>query len=139
MLLRTWDSCTGVGAKGCIVTPHLGASTAESEDNCAIMAVREIRDYMENGNITHSVNYPDCNMGACTTAGRVAILHKNVKGMIGQYTTVLGEADINVSDMTNKAKGDYAYALIDVDSQITDDVLKKLQAIDDVLRVRLVK
>ena len=118
-----FPNTTTVGAKGCIVTPHLGASTAESEDNCAIMAVREIRDYMENGNITHSVNYPDCNMGACTTAGRVAILHKNVKGMIGQYTTVLGEADINVSDMTNKAKGDYAYALIDVDSQITDDVL----------------
>ena len=134
-----FPNTTTVGAKGCIVTPHLGASTEESEDNCAIMAVREIRDYMENGNITHSVNYPDCNMGACTTAGRVAILHKNVKGMIGQYTTVLGEADINVSDMTNKAKGDYAYALIDVDSQITDDVLKKLQAIDDVLRVRLVK
>ena len=134
-----FPNTTTVGAKGCIVTPHLGASTAESEDNCAIMAVREIRDYMENGNITHSVNYPDCNMVACTTAGRVAILHKNVKGMIGQYTTVLGEADINVSDMTNKAKGDYAYALIDVDSQITDDVLKKLQAIDDVLRVRLVK
>ena len=134
-----FPNTTTVGAKGCIVTPHLGASTAESEDNCAIMAVREIRDYMENGNITHSVNYPDCNMGACTTAGRVAILHKNVKGMIGQYTTVLGEADINVSDMTNKAKGDYAYALIDVDSQITDDVLKKLQAIDDVLRVRVVK
>ena len=130
---------TVAGHKGILVTPHLGASTAESEDNCAIMAVREIRDYMENGNITHSVNYPDCNMGACTTAGRVAILHKNVKGMIGQYTTVLGEADINVSDMTNKAKGDYAYALIDVDSQITDDVLKKLQAIDDVLRVRVVK
>ena len=134
-----FPNTTTVGAKGCIVTPHLGASTAESEDNCAIMAVREIRDYMENGNITHSVNYPDCNMGACTTAGRVAILHKNVKSMIGQYTTVLGEADINVSDMTNKAKGDYAYALIDVDSQITDEVLKKLQAIDDVLRVRVVK
>ena len=134
-----FPNTTTAAAKGCIVTPYLGASTAESEDNCAIMAVREIRDYMENGYITHSVNYPDCNMGACTTAGRVAILHKNVKGMIGQYTTVLGEADINVSDMTNKAKGDYAYALIDVDSQITDDVLKKLQAIDDVLRVRLVK
>ena len=128
-----------VGVKGAIVIPHLGASTEESEDNCAQMAAAELRDFLENGNITHSVNYPDCNMGACTTAGRVAILHKNVKGMIGQYTTVLGEADINVSDMTNKAKGDYAYALIDVDSQITDDVLKKLQAIDDVLRVRLVK
>lgn len=78
-------------------------------------------------------------MGACTTAGRIAVLHKNVKGMIAQYTTILGEADINVSDMTNKAKGDYAYALIDVDSPVTEEVLKKLQAIEDVLRVRIVK
>lgn len=130
---------TVAGARGCIVTPHLGASTAESEDNCAIMAVRELRDYLENGNIVHSVNYPDCSMGACTTAGRIAILHKNVKGMISQYTTILGDADVNVSDMTNKAKGDYAYALIDVDSPISDEVLEKLQAIDDVIRVRRIK
>ena len=134
-----FPNTTTVGAKGCIVTPHLGASTAESEDNCAIMAVREIRDYMENGNITHSVNFPDCNMAACTTAGRIGILHKNVKGMIAQYTTILGEADINVADMTNKAKGDYAYALIDVDSPVTDEVVEKLKVIDDVLRVRVIK
>ena len=102
------------------------------------MAVREIRDYMENGNITHSVNFPDCNMAACTTAGRIGILHKNVKGMIAQYTTILGEADINVADMTNKAKGDYAYALIDVDSPVTDEVVEKLKVIDDVLRVRVI-
>lgn len=130
---------TVAGKKGCIVTPHLGASTAESEDNCAIMAVREIRDYLENGNIVHSVNYPDCSMGACTTAGRIAILHKNVKGMIGQYTSVLGDADVNVSDMTNKGRGDYAYSLIDVDSPVTEDVVEKLKAIDGVLKVRIIK
>ena len=130
---------TVAGKKGCIVTPHLGASTAESEDNCAIMAVRDIRDYLENGNIVHSVNFPDCSMGGCLTAGRIAILHKNVKGMIGQYTSVLGEADINVSDMTNKGRGDYAYSLIDVDSPVTDEVVEKLKAIDGVLRVRIIK
>ena len=130
---------TTAGAKGCIVTPHIGASTAESEDNCAIMAVREIRDYLENGNIVHSVNYPECNMGACTTAGRIAILHKNVKGMIGQYTTVLGNADINVSDLTNKGKGDYAYAILDLDSPIDAATVEKLSAIDGVIRVRVIK
>lgn len=130
---------TVAGKKGCIVTPHLGASTAESEDNCAIMAVRELRDYLENGNIVHSVNFPDCSMGACTTQGRIAILHKNVKGMIGQYTSVLADADVNVSDMTNKGKGDYAYSLIDVDSPVPADVVEKLKAIDGVLKVRIIK
>ena len=130
---------TVAGKKGCIVTPHLGASTAESEDNCAIMAVREIRDYLENGNIVHSVNYPDCSMGACTKAGRIAILHKNVKGMISQYTTILGDADVNVADMTNKAKGDYAYSLIDVDTPVTEEIAEKLKAIDGVLKVRIIK
>ena len=130
---------TTVGAKGCIVTPHLGASTAESEDNCAIMAVREIRDYLENGNIVHSVNYPDNNMGACTRAGRIGILHKNVAGMIGQYTTILGAANINVADLSDKGKGDYAYALIDVDSPVTDAVVEQLKQIEGVLRVRVIK
>ena len=134
-----FPNTTTVGAKGCIVTPHLGASTAESEDNCAIMAVREIRDYLENGNIVHSVNFPDCSMGACTTAGRIGILHKNVKGMIGQYTSVLGDADINVSDMTNKGKGDYAYAILDLDSPISEEVIAKLEEIEGVIRVRKVK
>ena len=134
-----FPNTTTVGAKGCIVTPHLGASTEESEDNCAIMAVREIRDYLENGNIVHSVNFPDCNMGACMTAGRIGILHRNEKGIIAKYTTILGEADINVSDMTNKGKGDYAYSLIDVDSALTEEVVAKLQAVEGVLRVRVVK
>ena len=130
---------TTAGQEGVILTPHLGASTEEAEDNCAVMAVKEIRDYMENGNITHSVNYPDCHMGVCQTAGRVAILHKNSKGMIGQYSTVLGDADINVSDMTNKSRGDYAYALLDLDTPITEEVVTKLNAIEDVLRVRVIK
>ena len=130
---------TTVGAKGCIVTPHLGASTAESEDNCAIMAVREIRDYMENGNIVHSVNFPECNMGACNSLGRLGILHRNIKGTIGKYTTVLGDADINVSDMVDKGKGEYAYSIIDVDSPVTPEVVERLSAIDGVLRVRVVK
>ena len=134
-----FPNTTTVGAKGCIVTPHLGASTAESEDNCAIMAVREVRDYLENGNIVHSVNFPDCSMGACTTAGRIGILHKNVKGMIGQYTSVLGDADINVSDMTNKGKGDYAYAILDLDSPISEEVIARLEEIEGVIRVRKVK
>lgn len=128
-----------VGKKGCIITPHLGASTAESEDNCAIMAVREIRDYMENGNIVHSVNFPDCSMGACTTTGRVGILHRNVSGMISQYTNIFGEAGINIANMTNTSKGEYAYALLDVDSPVTDEVIDKLAATDGVLRVRKVK
>ena len=134
-----FPNTTTVGAKGCIVTPHLGASTAESEDNCAIMAVREIRDYLENGNIVHSVNFPDCSMGACTSAGRVGILHKNEKGMNSQYTTILGDANINIADMTNKSKGDYAYALLDVDAPLTEDVIEKLKQISGVLRVRKVK
>ncbi len=130
---------TTVGAKGCIVTPHLGASTAESEDNCAIMAVREVRDYMENGNIVHSVNFPDCSMGACMTAGRIGILHRNAKGMLSHFTTILGDAGINIDEMANKAKGDYAYALIDVDTAVSEDVLAKLSATEGVLRVRKIK
>lgn len=127
------------GSKNCIVIPHLGASTEESEDNCAVMAVEELQDYLENGNITHSVNFPDCNMGVCTTKGRIAILHRNIKGMIGKYSSVLGEADINIADMTNKSKGNYAYALLDLDAPATPEVAAKLEAIDSVLKVRLIK
>ena len=134
-----FPNTTTVGAKGCIVTPHLGAAPEESEDNCAIMAVKEIRDYLENGNIVHSVNYPDCSMAACTTAGRVAILHKNIKGIIGKITTTFGEADVNVSDMVNKAKGDFAYSLLDVDSNADEALVAKLSEIEGVIRVRVVK
>lgn len=130
---------TTAGAEGVILTPHIGASTEESEDNCAVMAVNEIRDFMENGNITHSVNFPDCSMGVSQAAGRLLLLHKNVKGMISQYTTILGDAGINISDMTNKSRGDYACALIDVDAPITDEVAAKLNEIEDVLKVRVIK
>ena len=130
---------TTVGKEGTIVTPHIGASTEESEDNCAVMAVNEIMDFLENGNITHSVNYPDCNMGICQAAGRVLILHKNEKGMISRYTTVLGDADINISDMTNKSRGEFACTLMDVDAALTDEVVEKLKAVDGVLRVRVIK
>lgn len=134
-----FPNTTTVGAKGCIVTPHLGASTAESEDNCAIMAVRELRDYLENGNIVHSVNFPDCNMAGCTTAGRVGILHKNVSGKLSSFTTILGDAGINIDGMANKSKGDYSYALFDVDAPLTDEVIQKLQGVEGVLRVRRIK
>ena len=130
---------TTVGKKGCIVTPHIGASTEESEDNCAVMAVKEIRDFLENGNITHSVNYPDCNMGECKSAGRLLLLHRNVKGMISSYTSILGDANINISDMTNKSRGDYACTLLDVDVPVTKEVEEKLQTLDGVLKVRIVK
>lgn len=127
------------GKKGCLVIPHLGASTEESEDNCAVMAVKEIMDYIENGNITHSVNYPDCNMGVCTAAGRIAILHKNVQNMIARYTAVFGEAGLNISDMTNKSRGDYAYSLLDLDAPATAEVVEKLSALEGVLKVRVIK
>lgn len=130
---------TTVGARGCIVTPHLGASTAESEDNCAMMAVRELRDYLENGNIIHSVNFPDCNMAVCITAGRIGILHKNESGMLSRFTTILGDAGMNIDGMANRAKGDYAYALIDVDAEVTEEVLTKLAGLNGVLKVRRIK
>ncbi len=127
------------GKEGIILTPHLGASTEESEDNCAMMAVREIRDYLENGNIVHSVNYPDCNMGGCDKAGRVAILHKNMRGTIAKFTAVFDNGGINIEDMTNKSKGDYAYTLLDIGSPVTDEVVAQLRALNGVLKVRVVK
>ncbi len=127
------------GKKGVICTPHLGASTEEAEDNCAVMAVKEVMDYMENGNICHSVNYPDCDMGVCKAPSRLAILHKNVAGMLAKFTTILGDAGINVNDMTNKSRGDYAYTLMDLGSVVSEDVLGAIAAVDDVIKVRVVK
>ncbi len=134
-----FPNTTTAGAEGCIVIPHLGASTQESEDNCAKMAVKEIKDYLENGNIKNSVNYPNCNMGVCTQAGRIAILHKNSKGIIGKFSNILGDADINITDMTNKSRGDYAYSLLDLESNVTEDIVKELSALDNVLKVRVIK
>ena len=111
------------GKEGVILTPHLGASTEESEDNCAMMAVREIRDYLENGNIVHSVNYPDCNMGSKEEGSRVTILHRNIPNMLGQFTSLLAKENMNITLMTNKSKKAYAYTMIDVDAEISDKVV----------------
>ena len=127
------------GRKGCVVTPHLGASTEESEDNCAVMAAQEIRNYLENGNIRNSVNFPNCDMGECTTQGRVAVLHKNSKGVIGKFTSIFGECDINIANMTNKSKGDYAYSMFDLDTPMTEEAVSKMKAMKGVMKVRIVK
>lgn len=127
------------GVKGTIVIPHLGASTEESEDNCAKMAVKEVRDYLENGNITHSVNYPDCNMGKKDEGNRITILHHNIPNMIGQFTAVLAQENMNISLMANKSKKEYAYTMIDVEADVTKEVIEKLKAIEGVLKVRVIK
>lgn len=124
--------------EGAIVVPHLGASTEESEDNCAKMAVQEIMDYLDNGNIRNSVNYPSCDMGEKKTPGRVAVLHMNVPNMIGQITGTLAAGGINISDMTNKSREKYAYTLMDLEKEPDDMVIQKLNAIQGVLRVRKV-
>ena len=127
------------GAVNTLVTPHLGASTEESEDNCAVMAAKEVRDFLENGNIKNSVNFPSCDMGSCVAAGRITIAHKNIVNMIGQFTTTLAEEGVNISDMTNKSKGDYAYSMFDLDSPYSEHLVRTLEAIDCVSKVRIVK
>ncbi|MBP9997088.1 MAG: phosphoglycerate dehydrogenase [Lachnospiraceae bacterium] len=134
-----FPNATTAGKEGCIVTPHLGASTEESEDNCAIMAVSEMKNYLENGNIINSVNYPNCNMGVCESAGRVAIFHKNQANMIAKFTSVFGDNGINISDMINKSKGEYAYTMLDVETAVNEKLVETLEAIDGVIKVRVVK
>ena len=126
-----------VGVKGSIVIPHLGASTEESEDNCAKMAASELRDFLENGNIHHSVNYPDCDMGVKSSAARVTVLHRNVPKMLGQFTGIMAEQGINISLMTNKSRKEYAYTMMDVDAEVPAEVEEKIAAVDGVLRVRV--
>ena len=121
------------------VTPHLGASTQESEDNCAKMAVSEIRDFMENGNIRNSVNYPNCDAGACSAEGRVTVAHKNVPNMLTQFTGLFAKDNVNIENMINKSRGDYAYTIFDVSSKVTEEVVNELKAIDGVIRVRVIK
>ena len=126
-----------VAMKNLIAIPHLGASTEESEDNCAKMAVEELMDYLENGNIRNSVNYPNCDMGYPGDNKRITLLHHNIPNMIGQITGVLAKDNMNIADMSNKSKGSYAYTMIDVDSDIPESVKKDLEAIDGILRVRI--
>ena len=130
---------TTAGQEGCIVIPHLGASTEESEDNCAVMAVKQMKDYLENGNIANSVNYPKCDMGICEQAGRVAVFHKNIANMITKFTACFGDNNINISDMTNKSRGEVAYTMLDIETPASKEIIEKLQSIDGVFRVRVVK
>ncbi len=130
---------TTAGQEGCIVIPHLGASTEEAEDNCAAMAVKQMMDYLENGNIINSVNYPKCDMGVCAQAGRVAIFHKNIANMITKFTACFGDNGINITDMTNKSKGEVAYTMLDIEAPASEEIIKKLQSFEGVFRVRVVK
>ena len=122
--------------KNTVCLPHLGASTPESEDNCAIMAAQEIQDYLENGNIRNSVNYPSVSMDR-TGRARVCVLHRNIPSMIAKVTEVLGSNGLNVENLTNKSKGDLAYTLIDVNNKVNMKAENDLKAIDNVLRVRI--
>ena len=126
------------GAKGTIVIPHLGASTEEAEENCARMAVKEVRCYLEHGNIKNSVNYPDCDMGVPSYPARIAICHKNVKNMLNKFTVILGEENHNIGNMTNKSRGDYAYSRFDLENRVSPELIRKLEALPGVLKVRVI-
>ncbi len=126
-----------VGQKNVIVVPHLGASTEESEDNCAVMAVKEVINFLENGNIRNSVNYPNCDLGVCQAGSRIAICHRNIKKMINRFSTLL--ADRNIDNMSNTSRGAYAYTLFDLDMPVSGETLQNLRSIDGVLRVRVIK
>ena len=124
------------GMEGVVAIPHLGASTEESEDNCAMMAVKQVMNYLLNGNIVNSVNFPNCDMGVCSKASRITILHKNIPNMLSQLTNVLAGENINISDLINRSRGEYAYTMFDLDSIPSASAIEKLKGIDGVIRVR---
>ena len=122
--------------EGVIAIPHLGASTEESEDNCAVMAVKEIMAYLENGSIKNSVNYPNCEVAKLISKARITLLHKNIPSMITKFTTVLSSYNVNIEEMVNKSRGDYAYSVFDIDMEVTQEMKKTLSEIEGVLKVR---
>ena len=124
---------------GCIAIPHLGASTEESEDNCAKMAVRETMDYLENGNIRNSVNYPNCDMGVCRAAGRITLLHRNIPNSLGRFTAAIAGENINIDGLVNKSRGEFAYTMLDLDRRPSQSVVDHLKSIEGVIRVRIIK
>ena len=123
---------------GVIPVPHLGASTPESEDNCAVMAVKQTKDFLENGNILNSVNFPACDMGVSQVKHRITIAHKNIPNMLGQISAVLANQGANIENMINRSRGDYAYTMIDFEDVITDDNVNRIKNIEGVLRVRVI-
>ena len=122
--------------KNALVIPHLGASTEEAEDNCAVMAVEELQDYLDNGNIHNSVNYPEINLGVCEAEARVGILHRNIPNMLSQITAFFGSQGLNIENMANKSRGNYAYTLLDISHPMPHDTVERLKEIDGVIRVR---
>lgn len=134
-----FPNATSVKMVNTIVVPHLGASTEESEDNCAIMAVSEIKDFIENGNIINSVNYPKCDAGVCASVGRITICHRNIPNLITNCAGVFSSEGVNIDHMLDKSRGDYAYSIIDIATPSTPEMVGKLEAIDGVLKVRIVK
>lgn len=128
-----------VNMKNCIVTPHLGASTEESENNCAVMAADELQNYLDNGNIIHSVNYPDLDAGICKTESRIACLHENIPGMLSNITSTMGKENVNIANLYNKSRDKFAYTLMDLDERMTDEALQALSNIKGMRRVRIVK
>ncbi|MBQ8856632.1 MAG: phosphoglycerate dehydrogenase [Lachnospiraceae bacterium] len=134
-----FPNTTVAGVKGAIVTPHLGASTEEAEDNCAAMAAKEIRNFLENGNIVNSVNYPNCDMGIAGEFPRLSICHKNIKNMLNQFTDIMTDEDINIEHMTNASRGDYAYTMFDLSKEPSEGALENLAKIEGVLRVRVIR
>lgn len=124
---------------GCIAIPHLGASTQESEDNCAKMAVRELMDYLENGNIRNSVNYPNCDMGVCRSAVRITLLHRNIPNSLGRFTAAIAGENINIAGLMNKSRGEFAYTMLDLDQHPTQQVVQQLRQMEGVLRVRVLE
>ena len=127
------------GLEGVVAIPHLGASTEESEDNCAKMAVKQVMNYLENGNIVNSVNFPTCDMGICTKPARVTILHRNIPNLLSRFTTAVAACGINISDMLNRSKGEFAYTMLDLDGDVSAASVEHLKQIDGVLRVRVIK
>ena len=125
--------------EGVIAIPHLGASTEESEDNCARMAVKQVMNYLENGNIINSVNFPNCDMGICDKASRITILHKNIPNTLSKFTMVLSTEDINISDLVNRSRGEYAYTMLDLDHVPSAAAVAMLKKVDGVLRVRVIR
>ena len=125
-----------IGAKNVICVPHLGASTPEAEDNCAAMAARELVDYIENGNITHSVNFPDV-FAPRTSAARICVMHKNVEGVISKITSIISGENINIANLQDKSKKDMAYMIVDLDGTPTEKVVKAIRKLDSVVRVRV--
>ena len=127
------------GMEGVVAIPHLGASTEESEDNCAKMAVRQVMDYLENGNIKNSVNYPACDMGVCTKPGRIVVLHKNIPNTISRFTTTVASYGLNISDMLNRSKGEYAVTMLDLDEPTPTGAAQELEKLEGVFRVRVIR